>query len=286
MGGVRSFFVDLAGSRGVRVLPLRSRCSSLYDCADRIYRRFPVISGFRVSWDSRHPPGQRVLGVWLQEEQADDASVISTDSGFSTPATRDGEAISRGDTEPKYKILTREYMAQGHDGFIPLKGNKYLIDDESGQITSSVVRKYLLGHFTRRINAKPRLLTNVIGSRFVTRLARFNESQDHLHEDTHRIVQNERSRLKRDSSRLSAAAERLQNAASSAFRCTRSRRHFRDHIHITSKENMSEVDCFDGAKQRVGEALDESDALGEPSDEDLLIVHPWVDDRLKDEAQN
>ncbi|KAI0256509.1 Metallo-dependent phosphatase [Lactifluus subvellereus] len=228
--------------------------------------RFPVISGFRVSWDSRRPPGQRVLGVWLQEEQADDASVMSTDSGFSTPAPRDGEAISRGDTEPKYNILTREYMAQGHDGFTPLKGNKYLIDDESGQITSTVVRKYLLG------------------SRFVTRLARFNKSRDHLHEDTHRVVQNERSRLKRDSSR-SVAVERWQKAASSVIRYTRSRRHFRDHIHITSKEHMSGVDCFDGAKQRVGEALDESDALGERPNEDLLIVHPWVDGRLKDEAQ-
>jgi 5'-nucleotidase len=104
-----------------------------------------VISGFRVSWDSRRPPGQRILGVWLQEEQPDDASIMSTDSGFSTPALKDGDAISRSPTEPMYKILTREYMAQGHDGFTPLKGNKYLIDDESGQITSTVVRKYLLG---------------------------------------------------------------------------------------------------------------------------------------------
>lgn len=36
-------------------------------------------------------------------------------------------------------------MAQGRDGFLPLKGQKYLIDDESGQVTSTVVRKYLLG---------------------------------------------------------------------------------------------------------------------------------------------
>ncbi|KAG9318101.1 Metallo-dependent phosphatase-like protein [Chiua virens] len=26
---------------------------------------FPVVSGFRVSWDSRLPPGQRLLGIWL-----------------------------------------------------------------------------------------------------------------------------------------------------------------------------------------------------------------------------
>jgi 5'-nucleotidase len=119
-----------------------------------------VITGFRVSWDSRRPPGQRVLGVWLLEDQADDVSVVSDDSDFLTPALKDGEAISRDDTEPKFKILTREYMAQGHDGFTPLSGNKYLIDDEGGQITSSVVRKYLLGPSLINLGYKPRVLTN------------------------------------------------------------------------------------------------------------------------------
>ena len=119
-----------------------------------------MITGFRVSWDSRHPPGQRVLGVWLLEDQADDVSVVSNDSELSTPAPRDGEAISRDDTKPKYRILTREYMAQGHDGFTPLGGNKYLIDDESGQITSTVVRKYLLGPSVINLVYKPRVLTN------------------------------------------------------------------------------------------------------------------------------
>jgi 5'-nucleotidase len=259
-------------------------------CADRISRRFPVISGFRVSWDSRRPSGQRVLGVWLLEEQADDVSVMSTDSGFTTPAPREGQAISRNDTEPKYKILTREYMAQGHDGFTALKGSKYLIDDESGQITSTVVRKYLLGPFIHQVKARKNLLTKMaVGSKFVRRLARFDESKDHLHEDTHRVIQNERSRLKRDSTRHSSAVEnslKVLKAASSTSRWSRSRRHFRDHIHITSKEHMSLVDCFHGAKHRVREPHDESDALGKPSDEDLLVVHPWADGRLKDEARN
>ncbi|KAH9060048.1 Metallo-dependent phosphatase [Lactarius vividus] len=211
--------------------------------------RFPVISGFRVSWDSRRPPGQRVVGVWLQEEHPDNVSIKMT-------------------SNPKYKILTREYMAQGHDGFTPLKGNRYLIDDESGQITSTVVRKYLLG------------------SQFVTRLARFNESQVHLHEETHKIIQNERSRLVKATSHLSAAAEHWQKITSSALRWSRSGRRFSEHIHITSKEHMSGVDCFDGAKQRAGELQGESDGLGRPSDEDLLVVYPWVDGRLRDEGQN
>jgi len=234
--------------------------------------RFPVISGFRVSWDSRRPPGQRVLGVWLQEEQADDVSNASIESGHSTPALKDGEAISRNDTKPVYKILTREYMAQGHDGFTPLKGNNYLIDDESGQITSTVVRKYLLG------------------SRFIRRLASADESQDHLHEGTHRIIQKERSRLKKKYGPSHAAVvEHWRKAVSSVSHGLRSRAHFRDCIHITSKEHMTGVDFFDGAKQRVGEPQDGSDSTvgkSSESDEDLLVVHPSVDGRLKDEAQN
>jgi len=225
--------------------------------------RFPVIAGFRVSWDSRHPPGQRVLGVWLLEDQDDDVSVVSNDSGFSTPAQKDGEAISPDDTKPKYKILTREYMAQGHDGFTPLGGNKYLIDDESGQITSTVVRKYLLG------------------SRFVRRLARFNESQDHLHGETHRVIESERSRLKRHT----VAAEHWRKLAS-VVHSSRSWKHFRDYIHITSREHMTVVDCFDGAKQRAGKRLDETGAVGELSDEDLLVVNPTIDGRLRDKARN
>jgi len=48
---------------------------------------------------------------------------------------------------------------------------------------------------------------------------------------------------------------------------------------------MTAVDCFNGAKQRAGNPLDEGSATGS-SDEDLLVVNPTVDGRLKDEAQN
>ncbi len=46
---------------------------------------------------------------------------------------------------------------------------------------------------------------------------------------------------------------------------------------------MTAVDCFDGAKQRIGKHLG---AVGESSDEDLLVVNPTIDGRLRDEAQN
>ena len=57
----------------------------------------------------------------------------------------DIEEVKRVKGGRKYKLVTREYMAQGHDGFEALKGHKYLVDEESGQMMSTIVRKYLLG---------------------------------------------------------------------------------------------------------------------------------------------
>lgn len=70
-------------------------------------------------------------------------------NGASTPNVVDDEEIKREKIGRKYSIITREYMAQGHDGFEALKGNKYLIDDEVGQMFSTLVRQYLLvSHWT------------------------------------------------------------------------------------------------------------------------------------------
>lgn len=82
------------------------------------------------------------------------------------------------------------------------------------------------------------------------------------------------------------AIERWQKAVSSVLHSSKSRKHFRDRIHITSKEHMTVVDRFDGAKQRAGQPQNESNVIGGPSEEDLLVVHPAVDGRLKDEAQS
>lgn len=97
----------------------------------------------RVSWDSRKEPGQRILEIWLTKEMED--SIRDGQTGYSTPRLIDSEPILRTKGKKQYKIVTREYMAQGHDGFSALHGRRYLIDDEVGQPMSTVVRKYLLG---------------------------------------------------------------------------------------------------------------------------------------------
>ncbi|TBU28887.1 Metallo-dependent phosphatase [Dichomitus squalens] len=310
--------------------------------------RFPVISGFRVSWDSRRPPGQRVLGVWLLQEQP---SGSTSNSGATTPtspahsgyvsserrgsasssmtsllqntATQstvtlvDGEPIQRTKGGKMYKIVTREYMAQGHDGFIPLKGKNYLVDDESGQLMSAIVRKYLLG------------------CRFVNRLSRMASmhSLQLLDPETPAVISRERARQSHASRRSrSKSKDRLsgtrakspvgtlkdassprslspgraigdlwRRAAGIALRWSRG--HYRDHMRISGREHMSEVDCFDGETMRKGkfekdrtkeESQDTEKKQGKGgeenaeltgSGEDLATIHPIVDGRLKDEGR-
>ena len=101
-------------------------------------------------WDSRRPPGQRVISIHLDPEIGE--STIDTPT-LSSTALRPAISVGQDPTEEvkrekggrMYRVVTREYLASGHDGYEMLKGNKYLIEDEGGQMMSAVVRKYLLG---------------------------------------------------------------------------------------------------------------------------------------------
>ncbi len=245
----------------------------------------------------------------------------------------DGDPIPRVKGWRKYSIVTREYMAQGHDGFLPLKGNKYLVDDESGQLMSAIVRKYLLGkqppytHEPRRRN----LTRGPAGCRFVNRLSRM-ASMHHvslLDPETANLVSREKARQAHSSSthrsrsksrdRLSAirslsplrgntpprAASPVQRAKSPAGRIGDmwrrvagialhwSRGHYRDHLRVTGREHMSDVDCFDGGRMRKGEFGGDQVKQGKGqeteelsgAEEDLVTIHPVVDGRLKDEGR-
>ncbi|KAJ7824797.1 Metallo-dependent phosphatase [Mycena olivaceomarginata] len=103
---------------------------------------FPAISGFRVSWDSRKPAGNRVLGIWLL---GDSDGKLGPDG---KPVLVDKEEILRTSTR-KYLIMTREYMYEGGDGYDVLKGKKLVITTENGQTMSALIRKFLLGQLQK-----------------------------------------------------------------------------------------------------------------------------------------
>ncbi|KAI0362720.1 Metallo-dependent phosphatase [Trametes cingulata] len=311
--------------------------------------RFPVISGFRVSWDSRRPPGQRVLGVWLLQEPSGSSTNASpsrtpTQSGSTSPvmsapgsasssmssllqstmtamaqpaaALVDGDPIPRVKGGRMYSIVTRKYMAQGHDGFLPLKGKKYLVDDESGQMMSAIVRKYLLGcRFVNRLSRMQNMNhVSLLDPETAAVVSREKARQAHA-SATRRSRSKSRDRLaairslsptsKGKGSTTPRAASPTQRAKSPAGRIGDmwrrvaglalrwSRGHYRDHLRVTGREHMSAVDCFDGDRMRKGDFGGDLAKQGKEqeneelngADEDLVTIHPIVDGRLKDEGR-
>ncbi|THH33893.1 hypothetical protein EUX98_g299 [Antrodiella citrinella] len=271
--------------------------------------RFPIVSGFRVSWDSRRPAGQRVLGVWLVSEPSGSVSSTPAHSGTSTPASMSVSSLSAlSDTSmpptPQkltdiwevrkekggrmYKIVTREYMANGHDGFETLMGQKYLVDDESGQMMSTLVRKYLLGMQITYITSTIADFAIALGCRFVNSLARAGSfSQvELLHADSKAAITRERARQDRYSKSI---AGKWRLAVNRALRWSHA--HYRDHFSVAGREHMSPVDCFPGEKARkiwaYSEDEDEKveDDKQDNGSDSLVVIHPMVDGRLQDEGR-
>ncbi|KAJ3993856.1 Metallo-dependent phosphatase-like protein [Lentinula boryana] len=236
--------------------------------------RFPVISGMRVTWDSTRGPGNRITGIWLTKEMEDSIYNGSGGSGYSTPRVVDSEPILRVKGGRQYKIVSREYMAQGYDGFVALQGRKYLVDDESGQPMSSIVRKYFLG------------------SQYVNRLARMIEhpSTEDLCEGTKNAVYREKAHRQHQLRPQSKAVMQWKHAAELAVRWVRSRAHYQDHINISTTEHMSSVDAHDGRHMRTFfEPVEQPQKPSIDGDllvnEDLLVINPKVDGRFENIGQ-
>ncbi|KAF8797843.1 flagellar associated protein [Phlegmacium glaucopus] len=221
--------------------------------------RFPAISGFRVTWDSRKEPGSRVLGVWLL-----------TPNFFGNKQASlqvDEEPIERVTGGRKYKIVTREYLAQGHDGFSMFTKGKLLIDHDCGAIMSSIVRKYLLG------------------SQFVNKLIRLKDQRDTsiVHQERTRVaVDLQKQELGEVLKPTTTTAARQWKRTLSLVRQARPALHYRHNIAISTSENMTAVDVFDGHNTRKGRSCNKASAEVNP---DLLVVSPAIDGRLKDEGQ-
>lgn len=73
-----------------------------------------------------------------------------------------------------------------------------------------------------------------------------------------------------------------------------SRAHYKDNIHVSEKEDMNAVDCFDGDTYRRGKATAPAKTSEELNDtdtsstdlDDLITIHPVVDGRFKDEGRS
>lgn len=129
----------------------------------------------------------------------------------------------------------------------------------------------------------------LIGSLYIHKMARLHTQETKkqvLHPDTTRILARERERLERHAPDASAAARRLWRvAASRVLHQSRAGAHYGDHISVSSREHMSDVDCFDGARIR-GQSTNGKEEGHKTSDEDLLSISPEIDGRLKDEGRN
>lgn len=139
--------------------------------------RFPQVAGMMVKWDSSKPPGNRLVSVELLDNpldtppsqqgdrddmqnhklSQDDAesnvgklrrfSVTKLPSGGYDVEVHRPALVSRGplEMEKTYRVVTREYLAEGYDGFEALKRGSFVVDHENGQLMSAIVRKFLLG---------------------------------------------------------------------------------------------------------------------------------------------
>jgi len=79
--------------------------------------RFAQLSGLRMVYTQRQPPGQRILSVEVK-----------------------GKPLN---FEKKYTLATKAYIAQGHDGYDSLTGSRIIVDEENARLLPAIVRCYL-----------------------------------------------------------------------------------------------------------------------------------------------
>ncbi|KAG8885508.1 hypothetical protein FRB97_000833 [Tulasnella sp. 331] len=222
--------------------------------------RFPILSGFRAEWDSRRPPGDRVLGVWLEK-------VVDGQR-------QDGEPVSKEPGGRSYVVVTRDYMASGHDGYEALKGCEYVggVDDEHGNLMSAIVRKFLLG--SRYIKRMERLATEMANKAHVKR----GNSLDTGPHSTPSTSVMARARW------LDVGMKVIKQVSEK-----HNKENIGDALKVCKTEHMSDVDAYDGKRGRSGKGSNDSggqpgnwDQNGDDDDTiDLVEVAPLVDGRLR-----
>lgn len=110
----------------------------------------------------------------------------------------------------------------------------------------------------------------------MTRLVDTNKGISFIQSDTEAIIQREKTHQHRSQNK---AQMRWKQATSHAIKAVRSKRHYQDTMAIAQKEHMSDVDTFDGDKMMRG---GKAGGVQEEGDDDLLVIHPVIDGRMKD----
>lgn len=126
--------------------------------------RFPHVAGMQVVWDSSREPGHRVVSVHVLDQPFDGEPIESNDmfvrirNSFSYApdheSNNESSVFVRRNAprikeelklDKKYSVVTRSYMADGNDGYVALSRGRDILDDEAGELMSTLVRKFLLG---------------------------------------------------------------------------------------------------------------------------------------------
>jgi 2',3'-cyclic-nucleotide 2'-phosphodiesterase (5'-nucleotidase family) len=94
--------------------------------------RFPQVSGLKVVADLKQPPGSRVVSVEV-----------------------DGKPLNPDGT---YKLATNDYMLNGGDGYVALKGGKVLINASAGNLMATDVMNYIAAAKTLDVKPEGRIM--------------------------------------------------------------------------------------------------------------------------------
>lgn len=213
-------------------------------------------------------------------------------------------------------------MAEGYDGFVAFKGKPYLVDEETGVIMSSIIRKFLLGLSLSFVQCSVEELLELIfhffhgvacvcvGSQYIHRMRRLihlkSAPGNHLDASTSEAISRARAQDPSPSpsgtSTPTAASHsptmqtrnRWVEVATHALQArvqAHSRRNIGDALRVGGREHMSGVDSFDGDGARRGgdESQSEGETTGDNGEEgkekDLITVKPVVDGRMLDVAR-
>ncbi|RUP51290.1 5'-nucleotidase, partial [Jimgerdemannia flammicorona] len=157
LGDIMNFFpfedpVVVIRISGARVLAALENSFAEYPKQEG---RFPQVAGLRIEWDPKGEPGARVRKVLVTKSNGDShhggerqhpSGLLAPPTGRPAPlpSQPQGEPL---DLEREYVLATREYMAQGGDGFTSLvtPPHDYIVDGENGMLISALFRRYFLG---------------------------------------------------------------------------------------------------------------------------------------------